>query len=232
MERTGLLPTDLSTVANLLLVALILGLSAGIFEEVARYLSFRYWARDAREWRAGLMVGAGHGGIESMILGMLAMVNTAALLGLREGYFTALVTPEQLPLVQAQAQALLDAAWYDALLAPAERLFALIAHLALSVLVMESVFRQRWYWLAGAIVWHALLDALAVLATVRWNVYVAEGVIALFALASVVIILRLRRPAPSVDKASTEQAERREPATIEPVKVDLTAEKLEQSRYQ
>lgn len=231
VERAGVLPEDLSVLSNLLLVSLFLGLSAGFFEEGARALAYRFWARDARDWRAGLMLGAGHGGIEAMILGLLALVNTVALFGLHEGYFNTLVPPEQMPLVQAQAQALLDANWIDALLAPAERVFALTAHLSLSLLVLQSFRRGQGRWLGAAIAWHALLDAVAVFATVRWNVYVAEGAVALFALASAGIIFWLR-PAAAVAPAETEVPAEAPPVAIEPVEVELTAEKLEQSRFQ
>lgn len=233
VERAGWLPADLSVFANLLVVSLFLGLSAGIFEEVARYLTYRFWARDARRWRAGLMLGAGHGGIEAMILGLLALVNTVTLFGVQGGYFTALVPAEQLPLVQAQAQALLDGAWYDALLAPAERLFALVAHLSLSLLVMEGFIRgQRGRWLAGAIAWHALLDALVVFTASRWNIYMAEAALAVFALACVGIIFLLRRPVQPADVSPTAPEPAPEPAVVETVEVDLTPEKLERSRFQ
>jgi len=233
VERAGWLPADLSVIVNLLVVSLFLGLSAGFFEEVARYLTYRFWARDARRWRAGLMLGAGHGGIEAMILGLLALVNTVALFGMRDGYFTALVPAEQFPLAQAQAQALLDGAWYDALLAPAERLFALAAHLSLSLLVMEGFIRGRQgRWLAVAIAWHALLDALVVFTTVRWDIYVAEGVLAVFALACVGIIFLLRRPVQAANVQAPEPGPAPEPAVIEAVEVELTPEKLEQSRFQ
>jgi uncharacterized membrane protein YhfC len=72
---------------NLLIIAGFLGLSAGFFEESARYVVYRWWARDARTWSQGLMLGAGHGGIESILLGFLLAINVAALAGVRAGRF-------------------------------------------------------------------------------------------------------------------------------------------------
>ena len=236
VERLGLLPADLAPVANLLAVVLFLGLSAGVFEEVARYLAYRFWARNARRWRQGLMLGAGHGGLEAIMLGLLALVNLLALFGMEEGYFTALVPAEQLPLVLAQARALQEAAWYDALLAPAERAFALAAHLALSLLVLQTFLRRQARWLLLAIGWHALLDAVAVFAVTRWNVYAAEAAVGLIALLSVGLIFALRRPRPDapvqdVGTATESPAEgERDPARTRPAGA-LTAEKLEQRRY-
>lgn len=230
VERSGLLPSDLTQITNLLTVSLFLGLSAGVFEEMARYLTYRFWARDARRWRAGLMLGAGHGGIEAILLGLLGLINVIAIFGVGQGYFDALVPPEQVPLVQAQAQALGDATWYDALLAPAERAFALTAHLALSLLVLQSFVRRHKGWLVLAIAWHALLDALAVFATVRFNVYVAESAVAVIALVSLGIIFRLRRPLPKVTAPMTATGTPQEPLVAR--EVEFTSEQLEQSRYQ
>lgn len=230
VEDSGVLPADLSPLGNLLIVSLFLGLSAGVFEEVARYLAYRFWARDARQWRAGLMLATGHGGIEAVLLGLVGLVNVVAIFGVGQGYFDSLVAPEQMPLVQAQLQALRSAAWFDALLAPAERAFALTAHLALSLLVLQSIVRGQLRWLALAIAWHALLDTVAVFAAVRWNVYVAEGGIAVIAFLSLVIIFSLRRPSPEPPERPSKTVSTEEPRVLE--KGEFTAEQLEQSRYQ
>ena len=63
-----------------IIYAVFLGLSAGVFEETARYLTYRFWAKDARSWSRGLMLGAGHGGSEAILVGALAAVNFVALL--------------------------------------------------------------------------------------------------------------------------------------------------------
>ena len=60
-------PAEWKLAAN----AAILGLTAGLCEETARYLVYRWWLKSARTWRDGLMFGAGHGGIEAMIFGTL-----------------------------------------------------------------------------------------------------------------------------------------------------------------
>lgn len=42
-------------IAGLLLGALLLGLSAGLFEELTRWLGLRFWLKDARSWSSALM---------------------------------------------------------------------------------------------------------------------------------------------------------------------------------
>src|SRR5512142_2887188 len=56
----------------LLASAIILGLLAGIFEETARYILFKWILKKARSWKEGILVGLGHGGTEALILGVLA----------------------------------------------------------------------------------------------------------------------------------------------------------------
>ena len=152
--------------------ALFLGLSAGSFEGVLRYLTFRFWAREARSWGTGLMVGAGHGGIEAMLLGVLGMLNFTILLGLREGYFQgilATVPPDQLYLVDEQISALFGVPASMALLGAVERVFALLLHLSASLLVMQTFVRGQWRWLAAGILWHAAIDGVLVYVLLGWG---------------------------------------------------------------
>src|SRR5512135_27806 len=47
----------------------ILALTAGIFEEVGRYLGYRiFMRREEKTWNKGVMYGLGHGGLESAVL--------------------------------------------------------------------------------------------------------------------------------------------------------------------
>ena len=59
LNRTPLV--ELPPAGQLVFNAAFLGLSAGLFEELFRYGMFRWWARDARSWRTGVLTGAGHG---------------------------------------------------------------------------------------------------------------------------------------------------------------------------
>ena len=59
--------------AALLLGALLLGLSAGLFEEITRWLGLRYWIKEARSWSSSLMYGAGWGGMEAILVGLAVL---------------------------------------------------------------------------------------------------------------------------------------------------------------
>jgi uncharacterized membrane protein YhfC len=141
--------------------ALGLGLAAALCEEPARYLTFRLLRR-ARAWRDALMLGAGHGGLEAMLLGALAGVGFAQLALLRDADLSALALPaDRAALLRQQVAAYWSAPLSLALLGALERASALAIHLGLSVMVWRSLSRGS-LWLAGAVGWHALVNAGAV----------------------------------------------------------------------
>lgn len=226
-QRWGLLPTDLSNTTNLLLTALFLGLSAGVFEEGGRYLTYRYWATEARSWRKGLMLGMGHGGIEAILLGVLAGINAVVMSAMHRGKLLAQIPEGQLPLVQQQLEMVAALPWYDILLGALERAFAICVHLALSLLVLQLFVRGQKRWLAAAVAWHTLLNATAVFMVVRWNAYVTELAIGVFALLSLGIVFWLRSPEP----AAPELEPLPPPVPITARSLDVTSETLEKSRY-
>lgn len=174
-------------------MALVAGLSAGVCEEGARWLMLRFVARKVRGWPAGLQFGAGHGGVESIILGVLA------LLGLINIIASSAVDPTTLGLPQAtleQLQAAQTQYWstpvWTFLVGGLERVFAITAHIAMASLVMRAVVRSRPIYLAAAIAMHTLLDFWAVLGMRKVGVLGVEGGVAVFALFSLWVIWRLR----------------------------------------
>ncbi len=218
--------------SNLLTIALFAGLSAGIFEEGARFLMYRFWVPRARDWRSGLMLGLGHGGIESFLTGLLVAINGYVLFTVREGATSALVPAAQLPAVQQILADILAASPFALLLGAVERLFAICLHLTLSLLVLQVFCRQQGRWLLFAIGGHAAFNAVAVYAAATWNAYVAELLIGLMAAGGVFLIWRLCLAEQAAVKLLTEPEPLLEdhPVTIRPV--DLTTEKLDNSRFQ
>lgn len=196
LQQWQIIPTDTTVRANLVILALFLGLSAGAFEETARYLVMRFWAKDVRTWGRGLMLGAGHGGIEAILLGVSLILNAIVLGTVYRGGTSSLVPPEQMGLVEVQIEAMLAAPLSLVMLGPLERVFALCAHLAMSLMVMQVFVRRQIGWLGLAILWHTLLNAVAVFAVVTWNAYITEALIGAVALLSLGIIFWLRTPEP------------------------------------
>ena len=177
------------------LMALVAGLSAGVCEETARYLVLRYWRREARSWEQGVAFGAGHGGAEALILGLLVAATFVAMVALRGMDLKALgLSGETLKQAQAQMDAYWSVSWYLPLLGGLERVFAITIQIAMSLLVVRALVRHNVGWLLAAIGAHTLVDSVTVLLAGRgWAPLALEGVVLLFALAGLATILMLRQ---------------------------------------
>lgn len=228
LNQLQLIPTDTSQLGNLLVLAAFAGLSAGVFEEGARYLSYRFWAKDARTWAQGLMMGAGHGGIESIIFGLLAAVNVGALALISMGFLADLLPAEQMILVEQQIEAVFGGPLYLTIFPALERVAAICLHLSLSLLVMQVFVRGSNRWLILAILWHALVNGVSLVALTLWGAVAAEGAIVIAAAISLAIIFRLRGENEG-DETGEAPAAPREPA--DPKALDVTDEMLERSKY-
>lgn len=142
-----------------------LALTAGLFEEIGRYVGYRFFIRRRLNWRVALMFGAGHGGLESILLvgglTILGLVNVIVVSRFDPAQ-VGVTTPEGvLAFEQARAQiAAVD--WWTPFLGAYERFITLFFHIALSVLVLQTFLRRSWLWLGLAIVLHAALDLVAV----------------------------------------------------------------------
>ncbi len=214
---------------SVLATAIFAGLSAGIFEEVARALTYRFWARGASRRVDGLMVGLGHGGIEAILLGFLVLINGYFLVRAGTGSPSPLIPAAQEPIIAATLENLRDQSPWWLLTGAVERLFALALHLALSLLVLRAVRERRATLLLAAIGWHGLTNAGAVLLVARAGVLAAEGFLLLVALASVGLIWRWRDPdeGPAMAPASVEPVAMAPPAATQAP----TAEQLDRTRY-
>lgn len=216
----------LSPTGFLVLSALALGLSAGVFEETARFLAFRFWLKDERTWGEALMFGAGHGGWEAILLGALTLFSVFNLLALRGADLATLIPAESLALAQTQVDTFWALPWYAVLLGAVERAATIVFHLSLSVLVLQAFTRGNPLWWALAVLWHALADAVAVIAIQTTNMYLTEGIIALFALAGLGLVYRFREPdLPPIGLAAAPPP----PLSLE--KIDPHPEEIEDSRY-
>jgi uncharacterized membrane protein YhfC len=228
--KRGILPTP-PEACTLVFNATVLGLSAGLWEELARFATYHWWVKEARSWRKGVMLGAGHGGIEAILIGTLVLVNFLYMLAIRNADLSSLVPLDQLGLAQRAIAEFWSAPWYAVLLGALERALALPIQISLSLLVLQSFTRRQPGWLFLAIGWHALVDGAAVIGLGAWGVYAAEGLVAAFCLLSLVIVFALRLPEP---QEKPEQPDVDLPIQpIRPIDFDRmeTPEKLDESRY-
>lgn len=178
----------------LLASAIILGLLAGIFEETARYILFKWILKKARSWKEGILVGLGHGGTEALILGILAALTFANMLVYRNIDLSTVpgIPANQLEIAKQQVAAYWSTPWYIASMGIVERIFAIGLHISLSVMVLYSLASRKpiWFWLA--LLWHALVDAVAVYAASKVGILALEGIVAIFAIFSLWVAFKLR----------------------------------------
>ncbi len=183
----------LSAIMVLILSALILGLSTALVEELLRYAMFRWWAKEARTWATGLLTGIGHGGAAAILLGALVLYNFINMAYVRNSDLSKFVTPEQLPLAQAQVNAFWSVPWYSTLNELIQQVFTIPVQICLALIVMQTFVRKQGYWLLIAIVFHTLFETTRMVVQNLTSGYLVDLVIAAFGIASIVLIFVFRR---------------------------------------
>ena len=137
---------------------------AGVFEECGRCVILKYVMKKNRTRENAVLYGIGHGGIEILAVLLPAMITylAVAVLFSRGDTETALralnITEETAAAAFPSVQA---AAAYDyAMMAMnvIERLFALLFHIGLTVIVFYGVINARKIYLPMAILLHMLMD--------------------------------------------------------------------------
>lgn len=181
--------------------------TAGLFEESGRWLAFRF-AIEPHQRRVGpaLMLGAGHGGLESIGVGLTVAASLATYLILvLMPAGTLPLSAEQLEAVQRQFSGMVG---WEPLLGAWERMCTLAIQLALSVAVLLS-FQRRFRWWLYALVAHTLVDFSAVgLRQIALDplgetgaIVAVEVLVGLFAVAALLFIRWVWR----TDSATSEQ---------------------------
>lgn len=194
----GLLVEDMEGRA-LLQNVIILGLTAGISEELLRAAGYWLLALRRRQtgWADAVMLGLGHGGIEAMLLAVLLAASVASLAALQGSDLTALVdSPAQLAALERQME-LFTSSPALALLPLVERILAISVHVSFSLLVWQAFQRRNGVYLLLAILLHAAYDAVLVyIAQQVTNVWLIELAAALLAVPAWLWIIYLARKAP------------------------------------
>lgn len=177
LKKTALWTT---ITGNVILLGVVGGFMAGLFEETGRFVAFKTVLRKKRgNDHNALMYGAGHGGIEAVILLSASMVmNIIFSLQFNAGQSSALGGLDA-------AQQLINTPSWMMLVGAVERMSAVAIHVSLSVLVWFAAKNGKRFWLFPlAILLHLLVDAVAViLSRSGVNVWIIEGAVYLMAVA-------------------------------------------------
>jgi uncharacterized membrane protein YhfC len=142
---------------------------AGVFEECGRHIVLKYIMKKHRTRENAVLYGIGHGGIEilAVVLPLIITYLAAAVLFSQGDVETALNSPNiteetaSAALPHVQAAAAFD---YPTMgLNVIERLFAMLLHIGLTVIVYHGVISARKGCLPAAILLHMLMDTFAAL---------------------------------------------------------------------
>ena len=188
--QTGAIPAPSATwipVFN----GLVAGLLAGVFEETARLVGFMFLKKKARPFKSSIGLGVGHGGIESILLGILGTGTTlASVLFYNAGAQLAKGTSTQeIQYVLAQIQQFWTTSWHFGLLPGVERVIALSIQIVLSIMVWKAIVDRQWLWFVLAILYHTFVNAISVYLTqIGWGYWAVEGVLAIFLVINLFVI--------------------------------------------
>jgi uncharacterized membrane protein YhfC len=199
LQNTVLAPFLRSLTAFTWIWLVVLAVTAGLFEEVGRYVGYRlFMRREPKTWSKAVMFGLGHEGLESIVL----VVGGGPILTLLNMVILSATNVSSLSAAQRQAVLHLfttinaQPIWLP-LLAFWERFWSFPLQVMLSVIVLQVFLWHQRRWLFLAILLHALIDFLSSALPQAFGSSMPiklldEGMLCVFGLIGVWIIWRLR----------------------------------------
>lgn len=179
---------------NPVLNGLFLGLTAGLFEEFARFFACKWFLKKQRRYVDAAAFGFGHGGIEAILLTGLTLVSSIVMINaMNNGTLESLVGAQQAAAFSAQLSGVTPLL---ALMGGVERILAVGIHFSLSVMIFAGFVRNKpWQYLIAAILLHAVVDAAVVIVPsyVQMSAFGLEAMVFVFTAALLVWALRAKR---------------------------------------
>lgn len=178
--------------SNIWLYGLYGAFAATLFEETGRFITMKFFLKKYHNQDiAGIMYGAGHGGFEAfMLLGITMISNIAVALSVNSGTLaaqTAGLDAASLSAVQTQVMQLCTTpAWMYAL-GIVERLFAITAQIAMSMLMWRGVVKTNVGYIALACAFHFFMDSVSVISSAFIGAVGTEIIIAVTALGMILV---------------------------------------------
>lgn len=169
------------------------GLLAGVCEESARWLGFKALRGKAEKYGSAFALGVGHGGIESILIAVLGTGATLfTVLFFNPGAQLAKgVSSNEVQYMLFQIQQFWTAPWHTGLLPGVERVIAISTQIVLATMVWRAIVDRSFVWFALAILYHMVIDAVAVfLQGIGWGYWPIEGVLSIFLLLNLYLLYR------------------------------------------
>lgn len=158
---------------NPYLYSIFLGLTAGIFEEVGRYIGFKYFLKNNQKYEDGLAFGFGHWGVEALLI---VGINAIVLL-----FNTSLAQTTGLNTLNSYLMGI-------------ERILALSLHVGFTMIVLYGIRLNKIKYLFIAIILHGMVDAgLGILpALINIGIIGVETYVLIWALGFIYLIYKLK----------------------------------------
>ncbi len=155
---------------NAVVYAIYGGLMAGLFEEIGRYVAFRFLIKKYPEKETAVTYGIGHGGVECMMImgvGYIQyyiygqLINDGTIHKMLESMAG---DPQNQQALQTMVDSIIQMEKSSCWIAGWERISALMLHIGLSILVFQAVkMAEKKYMLWVAVGLHMLFDVPAAL---------------------------------------------------------------------
>lgn len=179
--------------ARPVLLAFLLGLFPGVFEETGRLVAFKTVLRKRKNRETSVSYGIGHGGVEVMlILGITYIEYFVFAVIINLGIFQTLIdkvaaqAPGQIDSLYSLAAQIAGFSFADMGIGIVERIFAVLFHIGASILVFYACKDKKKFWLYPlAIILHTAMDFIAGLAITNLfnpSTWGMEGIVAVFSL--------------------------------------------------
>ena len=170
------------------------GLMAGIFEETARFISFKFIIKD-RDYMTPITYGVGHGGMEAILIGGISSLNALIYsMFINNGTFQSIMEGAAVSqeLITATFTQFANSSSFLWLRPGIERVIAMIIHISLSVLVFYSIKEKKYIFFFVAILVHAIINFPAALyqAGVLSNIYLVEAITLVLAIGLAFVVFK------------------------------------------
>jgi len=180
---------------------IMLSVTAGLFEESARYLCAGCFLKKHRSFNDALSFGLGHGFCEVILLtGMVQINNIVYTIMINNGSFSTAMAKVPSAASQQILTAMLAVKPELIYLGVLERVFAVTFHIFASILIFKGVneHKVRYYFMALAA--HAVLDFGSVALGKYTNVWIAEAFMLAYTLAALFFIFKMKKTFPTTNQ--------------------------------
>ena len=190
----GTLPGFQQFVAdNTYLYVFLLALTAGLFETAGRLVVLKVALGKRLSFTTGLAAGAGHGAMESIGLIGLTYVNNLVISVMINAGFLSMMIPDE-KLAESVRQALTGTAPDLFLAAGLERVFTMVFHIAMSVLLCYFIMKRQSARGFGLVLFlHFAVDfAISLMQVQGLSTWVIEGAVFVVALLALALVFWIR----------------------------------------